>query len=879
MQTIQQPVPARESSSATSATIREAAVSKVQSGTDERIPSSAELEKFKKAQAALRNNPALAAELAGQLASLNDPLPDRLLGHVLWIQGSALSLAEQHSEAMKVLIHAEEVARRISDDSLLRRVLRYKAASAFECSKYSVGRDSAAEGIRLSEKMGDQSSYVAKLYSELAANESAMGNKQVAIESLLKAVEIAEQCGDKRARSRMLVNVATIMLELELYETAIDTFQRVLSVEGRGAPNLVMVAALRGLGDAEAAIKNFDVANEYLLQALELCEIPGTSRLEADIRISLGKLNVDKGNLPAARQYLRDAEEKFRELEQPDDASHVQQLLQAIDESPEIEERIALMQSNLRAAQKSGALEQQAVLHSQLAAAFRSTEGLEQATIHSLEAEKLEERLKDLGLNEQIASMLSEFSWKEKLRIIDDLKSDVSARNALLKAQKRWNATLIACIAVMVLILLSIVGLLVKYRRALNEVEVAKDSLRKQKRIQVDIERRLAEQQKSESLAVMASGIAHDFNNLLAGIAGLADLALVAPSHTQKDEFLGKITDASLHASTLTGQLMQFLGKPRMDAINCDVVAVLQSHQALLQSVARPNQLEITADVSPVVAVIDDNRLCQVLVNLVSNASEASEAEQKISVTVDAVNLSKVELSALSDTNVAMGDYCRIQVWDAGSGMSESTKDRLFDPYFSTKAMGRGLGLSSVIGIVRSCDGFVDVKSELGEGCCFSVYLKLAAHQVDASAPLQPDVPQPSGSHKIDHSRSLQVLLVDDEQMLLDMQTQYLTMAGLEVLTAKSAEEGLQLVNTHFSSLDCVVTDFCMSGKDGRWLAQQIRLKHPNIPVILCSGLVDGSLETDSDVISVLSKPFSSKTLEALIRDSVSQSDLVSTAG
>lgn len=855
------------------------AVGSEQAEMPQRQPTPTELGQVKDAMDALRNRPLQAVELAERLASLRDPLPDPLLAHVLWIQGSGLSLVERYPESLSTLIKAERLARSIGDDRLLRRVLRYKSAAAFECSDYSTGRDAAAEGLRLSAKMADSGAYVATLHGELAANESSLGNRQAAIEHLLTAVEISERCGARKMQSQMLTNAAGIMLDLGQYHTAMETFQRVLKLEGEDARTLVVVAALKGLGDTYTTLENFSTADEHLQRALDLCAMPGAERWFADVHLSIGMLCVAKGDRLKAKSHFTKALQKFQDLRLVDEAANLQQLLMESEEHPDVTVRIRLMESNLKRAQQSGDLALQAELHLQLAAAFRDKEEWRQASVHSMTAVSLQERLAGLELNELIAARLSDFSLKEKVRMIDELESEVSARNELLKAHQRWHVTLVVCIVFMILVLAIFCGLLIKYRRALHEVKVAKESLRKQKHIQSQIERRLAERQKSESLAVMASGIAHDFNNLLAGIAGLAELASISSSGNRKDELLGQITDTSIHASTLTGQLMQFLGKPRDDSSSCDVADVLESHKGLLQSVARPNLLKVKGAADPVYAKIDDNRLCQVLVNLISNASEASPAEYEISVSVEVVSLPESGPGVVAGENSGLGDYCRIQVADSGRGMTAATKARLFDPYFSTKALGRGLGLSSVIGIVRSCNGFVEVQSEPGAGCCFSVFLELDEPAVNAvasdfSAASKHEL---SREPEPERSESLQVLLVDDEQMLLDMQTQYLSMSGFDVVTANSAEEGWQVVKSQVSNLDCVVTDFCMSGKDGRWLAEQIRLEDPSLPIILCSGLIDGSLQLESDLFRVLAKPYSPRTLQSVITDCVRQASLAST--
>lgn len=841
-----------------------------------RVPSVDEMSQLKAALNALNSNPGEAAVLAEKLLSSPPkiPWPDSFVCKALWIQGVGLAISEQHRKALSVLKEAEALARKFGDDKQLRQVLRYKSASALECAEYNVGRDAALEAIKISESFEDSTAYVARLYNELAGNESALGNKQSAIECLLKADEISERCDDQIGRTQWLVNAAGLMAELQQYEQAIESYQRILKIQGNDVRNMVSLAAHAGLGDCLVETKKFKLAKQHLQLALEMCEMPGTDHLRGGVELSLGIMHVGMHEHQTAKQHLMAAMEIFEKLEQPAELAQVRHALRILEPSDDVDERIRNIRGDLARAVESGDIELQISLHRELADLLTKIQRWKPASSHSRLASKLEEELAKHRTDAAFAKAFSELGQREMQMLIDSLESEASARSQLVVAHRRWNIGLVVCVCVLVVVVLVIGGLLSKYFRALQDVKAANENLRLQKVLQSKMERRLAERQKSESLAQMASGIAHDFNNLLAGIAGLAELAAVSNPVNRKDQLLGQIKDASLQASGLTGQLMQFLGNPRMDSTGCDMVHVARSTEALLQSVARPNLLQMSVSDGACFAGIDDTRLRQVLVNLVANAAEASDSDGRIVLSIDTVYMDRPNIARLTDDQeLTAGDYCRIQVVDNGSGMTSDTRSRLFDPYFSTKSMGRGLGLSSVIGIVRSCGGFVEVESEAGKGCCFTIYFKSISELAVCKAidgPAELKLPR-----NCDADEQKTVLIVDDERILLEMQAEYLQLAGFRILTADSAEQGLSIAQRHMSEIDCLVTDFCMRGKNGMWLAEQLKTASPGLPVILCTGFADGSLKSGETISRVLSKPYSPRTLVEIIRECISTKDVV----
>ncbi len=845
-------------------------------------PSKSELATFKKAFDSLRQHPVEAAMLASKLAERQPPLPKPLLANVLWIQGSGLSISEDHKQALAVLSQAELLAREIRDTKLLRRILRYKSASALECSEFSVGQAAAEEAIALSHKMHDDSAYLATLHNELAGNEAGLGNSLKAIEHFHKALEISRRTGDVPTELQVLVNLGQIFADMNRPEDVIEINKQVLAKEGEGLDpqSLPVITAHVSLGESYLTLGKLAEAESHLQTARKMCNQPGSEAVLGSAEAALGRYFFANKDVTGARQHFTASLQIFESLENASGIAAAQQALRnlaAVDSIPDdsTEARIAEIQNQLLQAEAAKNQELVISLHRELADNLELTGDWQAATVHLKTAAELDHIVRNNKVDDTIARLLSEMQMTHKEQDLARLRHESELNSHRIQAQERWNTGLITCVLTMFAVIVAIGWLLSQKKKAVRELSAAHDELREQRRLQINMERRLAEQQKSQSLELMASGIAHDFNNLLAGIAGLAELGSQTVAVGRKNELLRQIASTTLQASGLTGQLQQFLGKPGQEVGLCDVTDVVESTKCLLQSVARPVALTLRGGHGAIHAEIDETRLRQVLVNLVANAAEASRPDGQVTVSVAKVDLTAADLQLLNcEADVQPGDYCRICVEDNGHGMSEETKRRLFDPYFTTKTLGRGLGLSSVMGILRSCRGIISVDSQPDAGCCITIWLRITN-----SSP----APENSSSNwankgedcdmnsECPAATSARILLVDDELLLLDLQSEFLGTLGYEVVVASSAEEALSAFRKYEMKFDCVVTDFSMPGRDGQWLAEQLTSVKPGLPVILCSGYasVENSSDQKSPITCELAKPFSPRVLSQKILECI----------
>ncbi len=240
------------------------------------------------------------------------------------------------------------------------------------------------------------------------------------------------------------------------------------------------------------------------------------------------------------------------------------------------------------------------------------------------------------------------------------------------------------------------------------------------------LERRLLEQQRVESLSLLASGLAHDFNSLLTAIIGNVDLlTLDLPATSPQREMVEAIAQSATHATELVQKMLAYAGKAPAKIVALDVEPLVHEMVALGgRSFARHCEV-VFESTSPLPRVPGDpTQVRQILLNLIANAAEATGRGGRITVraTAQTLTLEALHLLALGDA-AAPGEFVCLSVRDTGRGMAPDTVSRVFDPFFTTKTDGTGLGLASVLGIVRSHRGAVQVESALGQGATFKVWL------------------------------------------------------------------------------------------------------------------------------------------------------------
>ena len=368
------------------------------------------------------------------------------------------------------------------------------------------------------------------------------------------------------------------------------------------------------------------------------------------------------------------------------------------------------------------------------------------------------------------------------------------------------------------------------------------------------IEAKLQETQKLESLGVLAGGIAHDFNNLLTGVLGNASLAAaeVTPGSAAHG-FLAQIEMAASRAADLCRQMLAYSGKGRFDVKTLDLNALIRETMNLLGiSISKRARLDFQFAPSLPAVLADATQLRQIVMNLVINASEAlGERDGIVRVSTSTAMLSREALaSANASPDATEGNYVCFEVSDTGCGMEPDVLQRIFDPFYSTKFTGRGLGLAAVLGIVRGHRGAITVTSTQGQGTCFRVLLPATRDIAETGSATVPAPDSWRGTGL--------VLVVDDEDTIRSVTTRLLDFLGFQTITASDGSEAVDLFPT-LRDVRLVVLDLTMPRMDGVETLRALRKLQPDLPVLIMSGFSTQDVATrfgDDARVDFIQKPF-----------------------
>ncbi|MBT3219914.1 MAG: response regulator, partial [Proteobacteria bacterium] len=323
----------------------------------------------------------------------------------------------------------------------------------------------------------------------------------------------------------------------------------------------------------------------------------------------------------------------------------------------------------------------------------------------------------------------------------------------------------------------------------------------------------------------------HDFNNMLTAILGHSELALrdlnrESPARPKVE----RIKQTVCHLAELTNQMLAYSGKGRFVVEPLDLSRVVEDMTHLLQlSISKKAFIKYNLERSISAIDADASQVRQVIMNLVVNASEAiGDKSGVISVSTGMMEVDREYLSEVYlDDDLEPGFFVFLEVSDTGCGMDFDTQARIFDPFFSTKFTGRGLGMAAVLGIVRGHHGAIKVYSEPGTGTAFKVLFPVS----------QQDVPRerPGDSPAMESAGGV-VLVVDDEETVRAVASMMLTAAGYTVLSATDGRAALELFRGKFKNIDAVLLDLTMPHLDGVATFREMRRIRADIPVVLTSG-------------------------------------------
>ncbi len=383
------------------------------------------------------------------------------------------------------------------------------------------------------------------------------------------------------------------------------------------------------------------------------------------------------------------------------------------------------------------------------------------------------------------------------------------------------------------------------------------------------LERRLKQAQKMEAIGTLAGGIAHDFNNILGAILGYADMAKEdAPPGTQFEKDLDKVLIAANRAKDLVKQILAFSRQAQIERLPIKIQPLIKEGLRMLRS-SIPTTISIRQDIDPKSGVIlaDPTQIHQILMNLCTNAYQAmDETGGGLSVSLKTTLVGTDQQNTLV---IPPGEYIELTVSDTGAGIRPDVIDKIFDPYFTTKELGKGtgMGLAIIHGIIIDYGGTITVESKLGEGTAFHVYLPVIEKDT------LPDITE---SEDIQRGKE-RVLFIDDEKLLAEMGKDMLERLGYHVTVRRNSIEALTTFQNTPDEFDVVITDQTMPNLTGSDLARRMMQIRPDIPIILCTGysnLIDEHSAKALGIREFALKPLAKKTIAKLVRKVLDVNDV-----
>jgi two-component system cell cycle sensor histidine kinase/response regulator CckA len=375
------------------------------------------------------------------------------------------------------------------------------------------------------------------------------------------------------------------------------------------------------------------------------------------------------------------------------------------------------------------------------------------------------------------------------------------------------------------------------------------------------VESRLLQAQKLDSIGRLAGGVAHDFNNLLTSFFGLITAAQRSlPTESMAHEYLSLMQLAVEGAANFTRQLLAFARRQMIEPRVVDLNRLVRETSALLSRVLGAHitiDLQLAAESVPV--RVDPSQLSQLLMNLALNARDAMAREGRLTFRTASVVLD--DPSRWSMAPSASGRYALLTVQDTGEGLSEEAKEHLFEPFFTSKALGHGtgLGLATCYGIVKQNGGYIGVESERGQGATFRIYLPEVVAQLEPARPDRRQTPVRAGNET--------VLFAEDDDLVRYLSVAALGRLGYRMIDAVDGVEALRAAREHNGPIHLLVTDVSMPRMGGVELARRFSELRPHAAVLFITGQAVESVQELGPDVDVLQKPFTNDDLLGRVRE------------
>ncbi len=367
--------------------------------------------------------------------------------------------------------------------------------------------------------------------------------------------------------------------------------------------------------------------------------------------------------------------------------------------------------------------------------------------------------------------------------------------------------------------------------------------------------------QKMDALGKLTGGIAHDYNNMLGVILGYAEIldSMVGDNQPEIQSCINEITHAGERGAKLTKKLLTFSRNKSFDVKKLNVNTLLQEQQHMLEKTLTARiKLELKLNENLWSVCLDESGLEDAILNMSINAMHAIESNGTLTIETNNIQINAADRERL---DLEAGDYVRISISDTGCGMDGATREKIFDPFYTTKGeKGTGLGLSQVYGFIHRSGGAIEVDSSLAQGSRFTLYLPRYLGE-DASKH------QSEVKNNSDFKGKETILVVDDEPALLNLMCKILSLQGYQIFSAERAKQALEIMQT--KHIDILISDIIMPEMDGYALAAVVQKKYPDIKIQLVSGFSgEHHIDHVDNILTqnLLNKPYKAETLLKKIR-------------
>jgi signal transduction histidine kinase/CheY-like chemotaxis protein len=374
------------------------------------------------------------------------------------------------------------------------------------------------------------------------------------------------------------------------------------------------------------------------------------------------------------------------------------------------------------------------------------------------------------------------------------------------------------------------------------------------------LQERLEQSRKLDSVAVLAGGVAHQFNNALAAIVGNIELfEMTSKNIDEYSRYIKPVKETAYRMADLTEQLLDYARGTDFKPKNISLIDFIKETLPLLKHTLKPG-ITLHTELPEDLPLIDGDfsKLQMVLSAIISNSSEAIEETGNIWIKCNETVLSRKDVKKMPD--MIPGKYLELSIRDDGKGMNEKTRNRIFEPFFSTKFYGNGLGMSAVYGIIKKHDGMIFIDSSENTGTCIKIYFMAVEKKPDTAEADMSRLSRGTGN----------VLLVEDEPIVMDVNQAILETLGFTVLKAKTGQEAIDIAGTFSGEIDLTLLDIQLPDMDGKAVYSKLTELRPEIRVIVCSGYSsDGPAQgiIDAGAQGFIQKPFSFKVLSEKINE------------